>query len=106
LLGISKLTLDSYPQALFPNWTDSQIRRSGIHRAISEYDKTVPSTIYYVDVASTGFFTDPGKFEAKEETKGELWTRLINEKRADNIRVSALFIENMTGPVLQMLGAR
>jgi hypothetical protein len=98
--------LDSYPQALFPNWTDAQIKRSRIQQTISEYDKTKPSTIHYVDVDSTGFFTDSGKLEASEETKSDFWDALINEQRADDIRVRALFIENMTGPVLQMLGAR
>ncbi|KAJ7291167.1 hypothetical protein C8J57DRAFT_1043706 [Mycena rebaudengoi] len=95
-----------YPQALFPNWTPSQIQRSRIHRAISEYNKTIPSTIYYVDVDSTGFFTDSGKLVAREETKSDFWDALINEQRSDDVRVRALFIENMTGPVLQMLGAR
>jgi hypothetical protein len=66
----------------------------------------VPSTIYYVDVDSTGFFTDSGKLVAREETKSDFWDALINEQRSDDVRVRALFIENMTGPVLQMLGAR
>ncbi|KAJ6591097.1 hypothetical protein DFH09DRAFT_1138560 [Mycena vulgaris] len=97
-----------YPQSKFPNWTPSQVRRSRIHRAITEYNKIAPSTIHYVDVNSNGFFTDAGKFVTTDETKEELWNTLINDDtaRPENIRVRALFIENMTGPVLQMLGAR
>ncbi|KAJ7704297.1 hypothetical protein B0H17DRAFT_1039206 [Mycena rosella] len=95
-----------YPQSRFPNWTPSQVRRSRIHRAITEYNKAVPSTIYHVDVNDSGFFTDSGKVVTTDETKDDLWNRLINEERPENIRVRALFIENMTGPVLQMLGAR
>ncbi|KAJ7747969.1 hypothetical protein DFH07DRAFT_830716 [Mycena maculata] len=97
-----------YPQSRFPNWTPSQVRRSGIHRAITQYNTAIPSTIHYVDVDSNGFFTDSGKFVSKDDSKDELWNTLINEdsQRPDNIRVRALFIENMSGPVLQMLGAK
>ncbi|KAJ7757026.1 hypothetical protein B0H16DRAFT_1662496 [Mycena metata] len=75
-----------YPQSRFPNWTPSQVRRSRIHKAIADYNND-PSIIHYVDVDSNGFFTDSGKFRPK------------------NIRVRALFIEHLTGPVLMMLGA-
>ncbi|KAJ7481580.1 hypothetical protein FB451DRAFT_1338315 [Mycena latifolia] len=97
-----------YPQSRFPNWTPSQVRRSRIHKAITEYNKAAPSTIHYVDVDTNGFFTDSGKFVTTDDTKDDLWNTLVNEgaKRSESIRVRALFIENMTGPVLQMLGAR
>lgn len=63
--------------------------------------------IHYVDVDANGLFTDSGKFVTTEETMGDFWDALINEntERPENIRVRALFIENMSGPVLQMLGA-
>ncbi|KAJ7507271.1 hypothetical protein B0H11DRAFT_1970976 [Mycena galericulata] len=95
-----------YPQSRFPNWTPSQVRRSGIHKAITDYNRAARSVIHYVDVNTHGFFTDSGDFEATENTTDKLWNDLINEDRPDNIRVRALFIENMTGPVLQILGAR
>ncbi|KAJ7481617.1 hypothetical protein FB451DRAFT_1236610 [Mycena latifolia] len=97
-----------YPQSRFPNWTPSQVRRSRIHKAITEYNKAAPSTIHYVDVNTNGFFTDSGKFVTTDDTKGDLWNTLVKEsaERPENIRVRALFIENMTGPMLQMLGTR
>ncbi|KAJ7788296.1 hypothetical protein B0H14DRAFT_2949200 [Mycena olivaceomarginata] len=97
-----------YPQSRFPNWTLSQVQRSGIYSAITEYNKIEPSTIYSVDVDSSGFFTDSGKVVATEDTKDDLWNTLIDEdlQPSTNIRVRALFIEHLTGPVLMMLGAR
>ncbi|KAJ7135427.1 hypothetical protein C8R43DRAFT_1020979 [Mycena crocata] len=97
-----------YPQSRFPNWTPSQVRRSRIHRAINEYNRDAASTIYYVDVDSNGFFTDSDKVVTTNDTKDQFWDTLINEEsqRPDNIRVRALFIDNLTGPVLQMLGAK
>ncbi|KAJ7164984.1 hypothetical protein C8R46DRAFT_1097786 [Mycena filopes] len=95
-----------YPQSRFPNWTPAQVRRSRIHRAITDYNKAEPSTIHHVDVDLNGFFTDSGKVVTNDNTKEELWNTLINEKRPDNIRVRALFIEHLTGPVLMMLGAK
>ncbi|KAJ6511364.1 hypothetical protein C8R47DRAFT_963701 [Mycena vitilis] len=97
-----------YPQSRFPNWTPAQVQRSRIHRAITDYDKDEPSTIFYVDVDSNGFFTDSGTFVATEDTKEELWNTLINEdsQRPENIRVRAMFIDRMSGPVLMMLGAK
>ncbi|KAJ7031642.1 hypothetical protein C8F04DRAFT_1110130 [Mycena alexandri] len=96
-----------YPQSRFPNWTPSQVRRSRIHKAITDYTNAEPSIIHYVDVDSNGFFTDSGKLVTDDTTKEELWNTLINEgsQRPGNIRVRALFIEHLTGPVLMMLGA-
>ncbi|KAJ7130139.1 hypothetical protein C8R44DRAFT_61600 [Mycena epipterygia] len=97
-----------YPQSRFPNWTPSQVRRSRIHKAITEYDKKAQSTIHYVNVDSKGLFTDSEKVVASEDEKDELWDILINDsaERPDNVRVRALFVENMSGPLLQMLGAK
>ncbi|KAJ7216584.1 hypothetical protein GGX14DRAFT_442105 [Mycena pura] len=98
LLSLSWPSHVDYPQSRFPNWTHEQVVRSCIHKAIKEYNQ--PSTIYYADVNVDGFFTDSGKFVATDETKGELWDRLINDyrRRSESVR--------MNGPVLQMLGAR
>ncbi|KAJ6612791.1 hypothetical protein B0H10DRAFT_1806903 [Mycena sp. CBHHK59/15] len=100
------ISCSTYPQSRFPNWTPSQVQRSRIHKAITNYNKTLPSTIYHVDVNLNGFFTDSGSLVINEGTKVNLWNTLINEKRSDDIRVRALFVDNMTGPVLQMLGAK
>ncbi|KAK0224094.1 hypothetical protein IW262DRAFT_873230 [Armillaria fumosa] len=95
-----------YPQSHFPNWTPSQVRRSRIHSAIHDYNRETPCTIHQVDVNDHGFFIDSGKQEATEQTKDVFWKLLIQHHRPTNTRVRALFVENMSGPVLQMLGAK
>ncbi|KAF7292873.1 hypothetical protein MIND_01186300 [Mycena indigotica] len=100
-----------YPQSRFPNWTPSQLRRSRIQKAIMDYNKSAQAAIYYVDVDSEGVFKDSGKFVAREKEdapEDELWDQLINEdkQRPDNVRVRALFLESMSGPMLQQLGAK
>ncbi|PBK90727.1 hypothetical protein ARMGADRAFT_1111301 [Armillaria gallica] len=98
-----------YPQSRFPNWTPSQVRRSRIHYAIHDYDREKACTIHHVDVNDHGFFIDSGRQEATEQTKDDFWKLLIQHhsaQRPTNTRVRALFVENMSGPVLQMLGAK
>ncbi|KAF9260451.1 hypothetical protein L218DRAFT_962611 [Marasmius fiardii PR-910] len=96
-----------YPQSRFPNWTPSQIRRSRIYQAIHDPNEK-PCKIYAADVDTHGYFTDAGEreVEAKTESTEEYWEEVIHEKRPDSLRVRAFFVENMSGPVLQMLGTR
>ncbi|KAK0190526.1 hypothetical protein F5146DRAFT_557424 [Armillaria mellea] len=94
----------SYPRSRFPNWGDSQVSISGIGDAINEYNHNVPCTIHYVDVDDRGYFKDSEKYEVTEQTKGDFWELLVEHHRPINPRVHALFVENMSGPVLQMLG--
>ncbi|PBK66955.1 hypothetical protein ARMSODRAFT_1020926 [Armillaria solidipes] len=100
---------EGYPRSRFPNWGDSQVNRSGIRDAIKEYNHDVPCTIHHVDVDDRGYFMDSEKYEVTEQMKGDFWERLIEHstlsaQRLINPRVRALFVENMSGPVLQMLG--
>ncbi|KAI3608815.1 hypothetical protein WG66_003813 [Moniliophthora roreri] len=98
-----------YPQSRFPNWTPSQVRRSRIHKAITEYRHEIPCKIYSVNVDTKGYFTDAGEQLVSAENQDEYWDFLINQppsKHSDDNRVQALFVENMSGPVLQMLGTR
>ncbi|KAG6829590.1 hypothetical protein H0H87_010739 [Tephrocybe sp. NHM501043] len=95
-----------YPQSRFPNWTPSQIERSKIADAISNYNKLAPCKVYHVDVNDSGFFTSAGVAISRENEESETWEAMVHTKRPHNIRVRALFVENMSGPVLQMLGAR
>ncbi|PBK90757.1 hypothetical protein ARMGADRAFT_1082496 [Armillaria gallica] len=44
-------------------------------------------------------------YEITEQTKDASWEFLIQPHRPSNTRVRSLFVENMSGPVLQMLGA-
>ncbi|KAJ7590510.1 hypothetical protein C8J56DRAFT_933090 [Mycena floridula] len=95
-----------YPQSRFPNWTPSQVKRSQIQNTIENYNRDIPAKIYHVDVDQRGHFTDSDRFGITEEGKDVFWEKLIRNDRPPNIRVRALFLENMTGPVLQMLGAK
>ncbi|RDB19710.1 hypothetical protein Hypma_013163 [Hypsizygus marmoreus] len=95
-----------YPQSRFPNWTEAQVERSRIADAIKNYNKNVACVIYHVDVDTQGFFTDAGKIEAPEHDKETTWKIVVDNQRPDNLRVRALFLENLSGPVLQMLGAK
>ncbi|KAF6751702.1 hypothetical protein DFP72DRAFT_906894 [Ephemerocybe angulata] len=97
-----------YPQSRFPNWTKRQVKKSKIWDAIWSYDRSKACTIYRCDVDTNGFFTGAGVLPAVDGKDDETWTRIINEsrQRPDNVRVRALFVENMSGPVLRMLGAR
>ncbi|KAF6751709.1 hypothetical protein DFP72DRAFT_906906 [Ephemerocybe angulata] len=97
-----------YPQSRFPNWTKRQVKKSKIWDAIWSYDRSKACTIYRCDVDTNGFFTDAGVLPAVDGKDDETWTRIIDEsrQRPDNVRIRALFVENMSGPVLRMLGAR
>ncbi|KAG6907533.1 hypothetical protein DXG01_008569 [Tephrocybe rancida] len=95
-----------YPQSRFPNWTPSQIERSKIADAISNYNKQAKCRIYHVDVNDGGLFTSAGMVEAEEDREDVTWDAMIHNQRPQNIRVRALFVENLSGPVLQMLGAK
>ncbi|KAF8062242.1 hypothetical protein FPV67DRAFT_1563640 [Lyophyllum atratum] len=95
-----------YPQSRFPNWTPSQVERSKIADAIANYDRSNPCIIYHVDVNSQGLFTDAGEIVAEDNDKAATWDVMIHTERPKNLRVRALFLENLSGPVLQMLGAR
>ncbi|KJA25334.1 hypothetical protein HYPSUDRAFT_37835 [Hypholoma sublateritium FD-334 SS-4] len=95
-----------YPQSRFPNWTERQVKKSRIFEAIHEYDRERKCILHRVDVDSNGFFTNPGEIVAAPGHDNEIWEELIHEKRPEGIRVRAMFIENMSGPILQMLGAK
>ncbi|KAF8955067.1 hypothetical protein BDZ97DRAFT_1765535 [Flammula alnicola] len=95
-----------YPQSRFPNWTHRQVLKSRIYGAIHDYNKESPCILHRVDVDSNGFFTNAGHIEAKHGEEGTIWDMLIHEERPPGIRVRATFIENMSGPILQMLGAK
>lgn len=97
-----------YPQSLFPNWTPRQVEKSKIQSAITDYRRDIPCKIYHVDVGEDGFFKDAGVVLADESNKSEIWERIIHStyQDQDDLRIRALFIENMSGPILQMLGTR
>ncbi|ESK94948.1 hypothetical protein Moror_13953 [Moniliophthora roreri MCA 2997] len=96
----------NYPQSRFPNWTVSQQRRSAIYDIIHESTENAPCVIYHVDVDTKGEFQDAGMLSVTRETQEEFWELLVNSQRPEQTRVRALFVEHMSGPVLQMLGAK
>jgi len=65
-----------YPQSLFPNWTPSQVLRSKISDAVSNYDRTVPCRVHHVDVNSDGFFTNAEVLDVPEEKVDETWAEI------------------------------
>ncbi|KAL0563537.1 hypothetical protein V5O48_018530, partial [Marasmius crinis-equi] len=93
------------------------VKRSRIEKAIIDpIINEKPCKIYAADVDNNGYFSNAGEREVTVETTDEFWQAVIHEEvglivfsrwqRPDNLRVRALFVENMTGPVLQMLGTR
>ncbi|CAA7269923.1 unnamed protein product [Cyclocybe aegerita] len=96
-----------YPQSLFPNWTEEQVRKSKIRKAIYENQRTC--VIRLVDVDNNGLFTVPSGLEeitSTEKNKAETWDSILKARSPEDVRVRAMFVENMSGPVLQMLGTR
>ncbi|KAF7985517.1 hypothetical protein HWV62_3737 [Athelia sp. TMB] len=95
-----------YPQCDFPNWTPSQVRRSGIRDAIDK-EQDHPCRIYCVDIMETGYFETRNLTTIHDtpQSKTAFWEK-INAPRPEGIRVRSLCIENLSGPVLQMLGHR
>ena len=112
-----------YPQSLFPNWTEVQVRKAKIYDAIHSYSKTKPCICYRLDVDDHGVFTRPKEVVVAHGDEDRMWDYLVREqvrgvvfvymkpplntfKRPPNTRLRALFIENLSGPTLQMLGTK
>ncbi|KAF8958964.1 hypothetical protein BDZ97DRAFT_2046038 [Flammula alnicola] len=96
----------NYPQSRFPNWTRAQVKKSRIQKAIEEYSKDAPCLIHQVEVDNDGLFSSLPPVVANHGQEDAIWSGLIQKKKPDNSRVQALFIENISGPILQMLGAK
>ncbi|KAF8902609.1 hypothetical protein CPB84DRAFT_1678779 [Gymnopilus junonius] len=95
-----------YPQSRFPNWTKRQVIKSKIYSAIRDYSREKDCICHRVDVDSNGFFTNPGPIIASHGEENQVWNELIHEERPEGTRVRALFLQDVSGPVLQMLGAK
>ncbi|KAF9523568.1 hypothetical protein CPB83DRAFT_862724 [Crepidotus variabilis] len=101
-----------YPGILFPNWIESRLLRSGIAAVMrKKHDEYNPCVVYEIDVEKDGHFSTESEHEKTKlepQMYDEFWKRM---NRSDTIgktqehRLKAIFVENMTGPVLQMLGA-
>lgn len=114
-----------YPQSQFPNWTPYQVERSGIGKMIRDGpSRPCGSVIYHIDVNDDGHFSEPASHYVGDENKRKFWELMqvgsqslrkarsascspdFQRSRPENHRVRALFVENISGPVLQMLGTK
>ncbi|KAF7366872.1 hypothetical protein MSAN_00945900 [Mycena sanguinolenta] len=93
----------NYPQSLYPNWTPSQQRKSGI-TTIVEHNRQ-RCTIHRVHVRETGKFTVEKDNVVEPDNPDDYWKKLDEEVSPD-VRVRALFVDSLSGPVLQMLGTK
>jgi len=86
------------------------------------------STIYYLDVMKDGIFVNGDEIEVNEHTLDKQWRTMQEEvcdvhlylhflvinrwplggkqNRPEGVRVRALFVDGLSGPILQMLGTR
>ncbi|KAG1743701.1 uncharacterized protein EDB91DRAFT_1125494 [Suillus paluster] len=95
-----------YPQTHFGNWTSIPVERS---KMLTQCAQKGPCVVYGIDVMDNGQFKIPheqglDRFEVSQEKEEEFWSKL-NDK-VENVRVRALFVDNLTAPVLKMLGTR
>ncbi|KAF7368937.1 hypothetical protein MVEN_00219900 [Mycena venus] len=90
-----------YPQSLYPNWTPAQQMKSGITKIVERVREDC--TIHAVHVHETGIFSRQEDVVVTEDNREEYWKKLHEDLPAD-VRVRALFVDNLSGPVLQMLG--
>ncbi|KAJ6595539.1 hypothetical protein DFH09DRAFT_1024289 [Mycena vulgaris] len=93
-----------YPQSLYPNWTPAQQQTSGITKAIDNVSRD-PCIIRHVNVHDEGIFAPDEEAVVTEENKAEYWKKL-EQQMPDGVRLRALFLQNLSGPVLQMLGTK
>lgn len=96
-----------YPQELFGNWSPIPVARS---KMLIQCARTVqPCIIYGIDVTGDGQFKtrEEGLYrvEVSKEKEDEFWSQLQGEVRK-NVRVRALFVDNLSESVLKMLGTK
>ncbi|KAJ8584948.1 hypothetical protein M405DRAFT_825860, partial [Rhizopogon salebrosus TDB-379] len=96
-----------YPRNLFGNWTPDQVGRS---QMLMKCSKNQSSTIYWMDVLENGMFARANMGNGDTTTvttanEDDFWDMLQGE-RPGNIRVRSLFVDDLTSPVLRMLGTR
>ncbi|KAF5391130.1 hypothetical protein D9757_003021 [Collybiopsis confluens] len=110
----------NYPASKFPNWTLSQQTKSGLAKLINRRHPMPESCkVYSLDISAEEdhvvFHADtlegkvvksgPLAAQAVRESTDSFWNAL-SEKAPPETRVRALFVDNLNGPVLQMLGSK
>lgn len=97
-----------YPQNQFGNWTPDQVGRS---KMLEKCLVNKSSTIYWMDVRNDGSFASQdigGNGDTTvvgTEHEDEFWD-ILQADRPENIRVRSIFVDDLTSPVLRMLGTR
>ncbi|KAF9445046.1 hypothetical protein P691DRAFT_676454 [Macrolepiota fuliginosa MF-IS2] len=95
-----------YPESCFPTWARDQVRKSKILKAIEDYNSDEGCRLYHVDVGNDGVFTTPTETIITEDSIQLAWEYFVENNHRPNLRVRVMFIENLSGPVLQMLGTK
>ncbi|KAF7422453.1 hypothetical protein PC9H_010609 [Pleurotus ostreatus] len=97
---------EDYPRSRFPNWESDQTKRAKIDEAVASPEASRGSVLYIVDTDRNGIFHGRKPIQIARAEVEDFWNRYLLKKRDKDVKVRCLFVENMTGPVLQMLGAR
>ncbi|KAJ4474023.1 hypothetical protein C8J55DRAFT_518737 [Lentinula edodes] len=110
-----------YPQSQFANWTQWQQNKSGIARVVN---RRLPlpedCRIFKLDIWSDGIFradnvrSEEGDYVVKSGRVGsrevaesiEKFWQVLGEKPRSEARIKVFFVDNLSGPVLQMLGTK
>ncbi|KAF8545573.1 hypothetical protein OG21DRAFT_1502207, partial [Imleria badia] len=95
-----------YPQSLFRNWTSEQVNRS---QMLTKCSNGELSTVYNIGVFNDGSFDKQAETRTvrKDDAVGlRGYWNYLGRSPPSNVRVQALFVEDMTLPVLQILGTR
>ncbi|KAG6328787.1 hypothetical protein ID866_10302 [Astraeus odoratus] len=94
-----------YPQNLFGNWTPDQVRRSKMLAICSDSQRCM---VYRVDVRNDGTFDKAaGKWArtiTADPTSITAFWQELQQPPPEDLRVRAFFVDNLSLPVLQMLG--
>ncbi|KAG2065413.1 hypothetical protein BDR04DRAFT_1234571 [Suillus decipiens] len=97
-----------YPQSQFGNWTPGQVKRS---KMLEKCEANKTSTVYWMDVRDDGTFARSdmgGKGDTMAVGPGQedgFWD-MLQAGRPGNIRIRSIFVDDLTSPVLRMLGTR
>ncbi|EAU87069.2 hypothetical protein CC1G_11249 [Coprinopsis cinerea okayama7 len=95
-----------YPQSLYPNWTVRQQRKSRILKVIKRKERQ-RCIVYYIDVRDDGVFVPSAPREVDESvSKQDAQWHVMTHERPHDSRARVVFIDNLTGPALQMFGTR
>ncbi|KAG2035211.1 hypothetical protein BDR03DRAFT_923194 [Suillus americanus] len=95
-----------YPQNQFGNWTPDQVGRS---KMLEKCLGNESSTIYWTDVDDDRSFASPdiegnhGTMVVGSDNEDRFWD-ILQKERPENVRVRSIFVDDLTSPVLRMLG--